>query len=134
MSRVQKGSKSKLTLNSWAERLHPDDYEELRNTFDVFDDDHSGFIDPDEINKVLETLGLDKRNPFVIGIIEGLRDVHKPISFDDFVELVGAKIGDNSSKEGLRIVFNNLDTEGRGVLGFEELKHLARSAGDMMND
>jgi Ca2+-binding EF-hand superfamily protein len=37
------GSKANL---SWKDRLHPEDYEELRNTFQVFDEDNSGTIDP----------------------------------------------------------------------------------------
>ena len=48
---------------SWKDRLTEEDYNELRDTFNVFDEDGSGSIDPAEINKALEELGLDKRNP-----------------------------------------------------------------------
>jgi hypothetical protein len=48
----------------------------------VFDQDVSGTIDPVEINKVLEELGLDKRNPFILSLIHGLRDKNKPINFE----------------------------------------------------
>lgn len=47
-------NKSKVTVASWKDRLDPEDYEELKNTFDVFDEDGSGSIDAAEINKVLE--------------------------------------------------------------------------------
>lgn len=33
------------TLSS-KERLHPEEYEQLKNTFDLFDQDQSGTIDP----------------------------------------------------------------------------------------
>jgi len=39
---------------AWKDRLLPQDYEELKSTFEVFDEDGSGSIDPVEINKVLE--------------------------------------------------------------------------------
>ena len=42
---------------SWKERLHPQEYEQLRATFDIFDEDKSGVIDPQEINKIMEELG-----------------------------------------------------------------------------
>lgn len=32
---------------SWKDRLFPEDYENLKATFDLFDDDHSGTIDPE---------------------------------------------------------------------------------------
>ncbi len=30
-------NKSKVTVASWKDRLDPEDYEELKNTFDIFD-------------------------------------------------------------------------------------------------
>lgn len=38
------GKTATLTLK---DRLHPEDLEQLRATFDLFDADHSGFIDPE---------------------------------------------------------------------------------------
>lgn len=32
---------------TWKEKLHPEEYEGLKNTFDLFDEDHSGLIDPE---------------------------------------------------------------------------------------
>jgi len=43
----------KQTALNWKEKLLPEEYEGLRNTFDLFDEDHSGFIDPEEITKIL---------------------------------------------------------------------------------
>lgn len=63
MSRVTKQSAStvkpsttsgKAKPTSWKDRLAPEDWEELKGTFDIFDEDASGTIDPSEINKVLE--------------------------------------------------------------------------------
>lgn len=39
---------------SWKEKLLPEEYEQLRNVFDLFDEDHSGTIDPEEINKIMD--------------------------------------------------------------------------------
>jgi hypothetical protein len=39
----------------------------------VFDADGSGTIDAVEINKVLEELGVDRRNPLVTGILNKLK-------------------------------------------------------------
>lgn len=39
---------------NWKDRLLPEEYEQLRNVFELFDEDHSGTIDPLEINKIME--------------------------------------------------------------------------------
>jgi Ca2+-binding EF-hand superfamily protein len=74
-------TKTPATL-TWKERIHPEDYEILRNTFDLFDADHSGFIDPEEINKIMEELGEGRKGTLVFNIIEGLTAKNKPINFD----------------------------------------------------
>lgn len=48
---------SKPQALSWKEKLAPEDYEQLRAVFDLFDEDHSGVIDPEEINKIMDQLG-----------------------------------------------------------------------------
>ena len=63
MSRATKPSTStvkaatisgKAKFTSWKDRLAAEDWEQLKSTFDIFDEDASGTIDPSEINKVLE--------------------------------------------------------------------------------
>lgn len=58
---------------AWKDRVPHEDYEQLRDVFLLFDEDGSGIIDPQEIVKVLEEIGLDKRNPNVVKIIWALR-------------------------------------------------------------
>ena len=72
---------SKPVSSAWKDRLAPEDYDELKQTFEVFDEDGSGTIDPEEINKVLEELGLDRRSPYVLSIINNLKEKHKAIGF-----------------------------------------------------
>jgi calmodulin len=119
---------------TWKERLHPEDYEILRNTFDLFDADHSGFIDPEEINKIMEELGEGRKGTLVFGIIEGLNVKNKPISFDEFVELVTPKVGDVKTKEGLKAIFKQLDKDDDDYINYDELKQLSRLSGDIIND
>jgi len=41
----------------------------------------------------MEELGLDKRNPFILGMITSLKDQNKPIKFDEFLGLMCEKVG-----------------------------------------
>jgi len=119
---------------SWKDRLTTEDYEELKNTFNVFDEDGSGTIDPAEINKVLEELGLDKRNPFILALIHGLRDQNKPVNFEEFLNIIGSRVGETKTKDGLKKVFALYDKNEDGVIDFEEFKAIAKWIKDGIND
>ncbi len=119
---------------AWKDRLAAEDYEELKTTFEVFDEDGSGSIDPEEINKVLEELGLDKRNPFILTLIHGLKDVGRPIRFEEFLDLVCSKVGETKTKDGIKRIFTIFDTEGTGVVGFDQLKSICKQLHENLND
>lgn len=104
-SQVKAPAPAPTKVTSWKDRLTEEDYNELRDTFNVFDEDGSGSIDPTEINKALEELGIDKRNPFIVSLIHALRDKNKPITFEEFLDIVGSKVGDTKTKEGLKRIF-----------------------------
>ena len=39
---------------SWKDRISENDYQELKATFDLFDEDGGGTIDPIEVEKILD--------------------------------------------------------------------------------
>lgn len=125
---------SKPVPTAWKDRLHAEDYEELVNTFKVFDEDNSGTIDPVEINKVLEELGLDRRNPFVLNLIIGLRDKNKPITLDEFIDIIASRVGETRTRDGLRRVFSLFDKDENGIIDHEEFKNIAKQLHDPIND
>lgn len=94
---------------SWKDRLSPTDYEELKATFDLFDEDGGGSIDPVEIEKILDELGLKGRSSIVFEMINGLKDVNRPIKFDEFLEIICSKVGDCKSRDGITKVFQIWD-------------------------
>lgn len=119
---------------SWKDRIPEEDYNELKETFTVFDEDGSGSIDPEEINKVLEELGLDKRNPFILSLIHGLRDKNRPVTFDEFLDIICSRVGDTKTKDGLKRLFALYDKNEDGVIDFEEFKGVAKWIKDGIND
>lgn len=112
------GAKAKTAPLTWRERISPEDYEQLRDVFLIFDEDGSGIIDPQEIVKVLEEIGLDKRNPYVVQILTAMREQNKNLTFEEFVEIVGNQVGELKSKDGLQRVWRLYDKEDTGVIRF----------------
>lgn len=125
---------SKPTAIPAKEKLSQHDLEELKATFDLFDEEGSGVIDPLEIQKILQELGLDKRNESVFEMIKDLQSKGKAVNFEDFVEVVYAKLGDTKTKEGLLKIFNLYDVEQSGTIDFEKIKRICRELGETMND
>ena len=122
------------TKTNRKDRLNETDYQELKATFDLFDEDGGGTIDPIEIEKILDELGLKGRSEIVFEMINGLREVNRPIKFDEFLEIVCSKVGDTKSREGITKVFNIWDREGQGSADFNSFKRIARELGETLND
>ena len=119
---------------NWKDRLNETDYQQLKATFDLFDEDGGGSIDPIEIEKILDELGLKGRSEIVFEMINGLREVNRPIKFDEFLEIVCSKVGDTKSREGITKVFNIWDKPGSGFADFDSFKRIARELGETLND
>jgi Ca2+-binding EF-hand superfamily protein len=79
-------------------------------------------------------LGEGRKGSFIYSVIDGLRSKNKPINFDEFVELVSPRVGDLKTKEGLKTVFKLADKDEDDFINYDELKQLARIAGDYIND
>ena len=120
--------------SSTRDKITEQDYEELKATFDLFDDDGSGSIDPIEIQKIMEELGLTRRNPTVGEIFTDLKNANRSINFDEFLEIVVNRVGDTKTRDGLNKVFNHWDKEGSGNLDLACFKQVARELGETLNE
>jgi len=59
-------------------------------------------------------------------LINGLRDLNRPINFEEFLGIVCSKVGDLKSRDGVTKVFELWDREGNGYADFESFKRIAR--------
>jgi Ca2+-binding EF-hand superfamily protein len=128
-----KGS-AKVGKSNARDKLSPAEVQELKEVFDLFDEDHGGTIDPSEIQQVLAQLGLDRRNPVVYQMITDLQNRGGSIGFEDFLDIISGRVGDVKSKEGLQKLFNLYDTDGSGFVDFDKFKHIAKELSESMND
>ena len=114
-----------------------EEIEDLRETFDLFDEDKSGTIDPTEISKALNNMDLEKRNPPVYNIIAHLQNYSGPMDFETFLDALQERLGDTKSREGMRKLFDFYligDESGSDTIKFDNLKKVAKDLGEIMND
>lgn len=120
--------------SAWKDRISEEDYNELKETFAVFDEDNSGTIDAAEITKVLEELGADKRNPFILNMIYALKDKNRAVTFEEFLDTICSRVGETKTKDGCKKIFAIYDSNEDGMIDFEEFKAISKWIKDAIND
>ena len=100
--------------------FNPDDYVtmtlpreevvEIRQAFEIFDQDGSGIMDPAELKQAFIDLGFTGQNKFVYQILAELdEDQSGGIDFAEFLRLATAKIGEKDSRAEINKVFSAFD-------------------------
>eukprot|EP00919_Chromeraceae_sp_WS-2016_P078013 GHVR01184518.1.p1 GENE.GHVR01184518.1~~GHVR01184518.1.p1 ORF type:complete len:105 (-),score=12.83 GHVR01184518.1:675-989(-) len=87
-----------------------EEVKDIKQAFDIFDDDLSGIIDPQELKSASISLGFGGQNKFVYQILAELdEDQSGGIDFAEFLRLATAKISDKDSRAEVNKVFTSFD-------------------------
>ena len=106
-----------------AAKLDPEQLEELKEAFNLFDTDNNGQIDAKELKAALRALGFQVKKADVRKMIADIdREEAGSISFEDFQEIMTGRMGDRDSREEIAKVFALFDHEGGGKISFRDLK------------
>ena len=62
------------------------------------------------------------------------KDGSGTIDFEEFLQMMTAKMGERDSREEIMKAFRLFDEEGRGKIGIKELKRVAKELGENMTD
>ena len=83
----------------------------------------------------MKELKFDESEPVVYDIIAELEsEVKKGISYDEFVELLTAKLQDRDSQRATERVYELFVEDPKGTLNFNTLKKVANEIGDETSD
>merc|ERR1712205_239848 len=101
--------------------LTDDQIQEIREAFDLFDTDGSGTIDAkeDEIRRMINDID---------------KDGSGTIDFNEFLNMMTARMGDRDSREEIVKVFRLFDDDETGKISFKNLKRVAQELGENMTD
>jgi centrin-1 len=117
--------------------LTEDEVQEIREAFDLFDSDKSGEIDTEELKQALKNLGIDAKNQTLQNMMKDLdADNSGKIDFDEFIEMMTAKMSDRDTREDLKKVFDLFlgDDNRDQKIAFKHLKRVARELNENMTD
>ena len=93
--------------------LTEDEIEEIKEAFDLFDTDGSGSIDPRELRAAMQSLGFEAKNQTIYQMITDL-DKNKSgnIDFEEFLDMMTARMSDRDTREDINKVFRLFDDDG----------------------
>ena len=119
--------------------LSPEEVDEIKQAFDLFDTNGTGKIDPKELKAAMQSLGFDSKNPTIYQLIADLdtpeAERNGGISFEDFVDAINDKLGDKESKEGIRRIFDLfIDDPNADTITLSSLKKISKELGENMSD
>jgi Ca2+-binding EF-hand superfamily protein len=109
--------------------------QEIKEAFDLFDTDGSGTIDPKELKSAMESLGFEAKNQTIYQMISDLdKDGSGAIDFDEFLDMMTARLSDKDSREDINKVFRLFDDEKAGFITIKNLRRVAKELGETMTD
>ena len=110
---------------------------EIKEAFDLFDTDKSGQIDKEELKQALKNLGIDAKNQTLTNMMNDLdKDGSGQIDFDEFIDMMTAKMSDRDTREDLEKVFRLFlgDDDKADKITIKHLKRVARELNENMSD
>ena len=115
--------------------LAPEQMEEIKEAFDLFDVDHSGSIDYKELKAAMKALGVKVDKDELRKMITDVdTDGSGSVELPEFIEMMTAKMSDSDSKEEVEKVFKMFDTEGKGKIVFIDFKKICKELGESMSE
>ena len=94
------------TKNYEKNGLTEDEVLEIKEAFDLFDTDHSGEIDVGELKQALMNLCIDTKNQTLQNMLADIdKNGNANIDFDEFIDMMTAKMSDKDTREDLEKVF-----------------------------
>merc|ERR1712084_32625 len=115
--------------------LPADEVAEMKEAFDLFDNDASGAISVNELTAAMKSLGFDVKHAVVYNMVADLdSDGSGEIEFGEFLEVMCAKITDKNTMEEIDRVFKLFDKDRNGTLEADDLSRVCKELGEEMSE
>lgn len=118
-----------------AKEITDDQRQEIKEAFDLFDTDGSGFIDGKELKVAMRALGFEPKKEEVMKMISEVDvDGSGRIAFEDFSKLMTIKIMNRDPQEEILKAFRLFASDNPAGITFKDLKRVSRELGEKMSD
>ena len=108
----------------------------IKEAFDLFDTDKSGEIDVNELKQALMNLGIDTKNQTLQNMLADIdKNGNANIDFDEFIDMMTAKMSDKDTREDLEKVFELfIGDDNTDKIDIRHLKRVCKELNENMSD
>ena len=115
--------------------LSADEVLEMKEAFDLFDNDNSGAISVNELTSAMTSLGFDVKHAVVYNMVSDLdADGSGEIEFGEFIDVMTAKLSDKNTREEIDRVFKLFDKDRNGTLEADDLSRVCKELGEDVSE
>eukprot|EP00735_Rhodelphis_limneticus_P008495 TRINITY_DN21526_c0_g1::TRINITY_DN21526_c0_g1_i1::g.10043::m.10043 TRINITY_DN21526_c0_g1::TRINITY_DN21526_c0_g1_i1::g.10043 ORF type:complete len:174 (+),score=35.16,sp/Q9R1K9/CETN2_MOUSE/66.47/5e-73,EF-hand_1/PF00036.27/3.1e-08,EF-hand_1/PF00036.27/0.009,EF-hand_1/PF00036.27/1.6e-06,EF-hand_1/PF00036.27/8.4e-09,EF-hand_7/PF13499.1/1.2e-11,EF-hand_7/PF13499.1/5.2e-12,EF-hand_6/PF13405.1/1.6e-08,EF-hand_6/PF13405.1/3.3,EF-hand_6/PF13405.1/2.2e-06,EF-hand_6/PF13405.1/0.001,EF-hand_8/PF13833.1/8.3e len=115
--------------------LTPEQRQEIREAFDLFDTDCSGTIDAKELKVAMRALGFEPDKNEAKKLVESMDTSGAGlINFEQFLEIMTTKILSRDPTEEILKAFKLFDDDNSGKISFKKLKRVCKELGEAYTD
>jgi len=114
-----------------ASKLSPEQIQDLREAFSLFDKNGDGHIDTKELSSVLRSLGNFDRNVKRDVLMDFDANENDRISFDEFLEVMASRVASDSD---LLVAFKVFDKNGDGKISKQEFTDVLATLGEARSE
>merc|ERR1712046_448892 len=115
--------------------LTEEQLDEIREAFNLFDNDQSGAIDVRELEAAMRALGFEVKNEELKKMVSDVdNDGNGTIEFAEFLEMMTGKMGEKDSLEDIEKVFKLFDDDNTNKISFRNLARVAEELGENIDD
>jgi len=130
---IRRGKLKRLDTDEVAEKLSPDEVEEFRDAFEVFDKNGNGRISMAELGEMMTNLGKEVPSKRELEDILEELDVDQSggIDFAEFLQFMIADgaFGAKTNSGDLGEIFDVMDTDGDGAISADDLAKVMHKMG-----
>lgn len=108
---------------------------DLRQAFDLFDNDRTGTIDIKDLKVAIRALGFEPKKEEIKRMVAEInQDGSGKLDFDTFQNLLYQKMLDKDIREEIMKAFRLFDDEDTGKISFKNLKRVSQELGETLTD
>ncbi|CAK69979.1 unnamed protein product (macronuclear) [Paramecium tetraurelia] len=114
--------------------LSKEDVIKIKECFDIFDDDKSGAISPNELKNAIVALGMEQSIEDIVNMIQDLdQDGSRQVDFEEFLQIFGFQ-GSIEDEEVLTDLYKQFDSSKEGKITYEDFKRINELVSERYTD
>ncbi|XP_055682796.1 uncharacterized protein LOC129789770 isoform X2 [Lutzomyia longipalpis] len=108
---------------------------DIKEAFDLFDTEASGFIDVKELKVAIRALGFEPKKEEIKKMVAEIdKEGTGKVSYDEFFQLMSVKMAEKDTREEILKAFRLFDDDETGRISFKNLKRVAKELGETITD